>query len=149
MKQCSKKEHTMKSRTPKQNVIVAPRTSALIKAALDRLDMNPRELSLKMGNAYDHIRLLAKGEKFGSPLMTREIARILGIDEKALMTAYREDKADKAGYKITTLDPQLTVLISIFNRLPDTTKSQLVTYAQFVEKNNPDTGMANGASAQQ
>jgi hypothetical protein len=139
----------MKSRPQKERLIVAPRVSKLIKARLDQLDMNPRELALKMGNAYDHVRLIAKGEKFGSPLMTREIARVLGMDEKELMTAYREDKADKAGYKITTLDPQLTTLISIFNRLPDITKSQLVSYAQFVEKNNPDNGTASGVSAAQ
>jgi transcriptional regulator with XRE-family HTH domain len=121
----------------------------MIRARLDQLDMNPRELALKMGNAYDHIRLIANGEKFGSPLMTREIARVLGMDEKELMTAYREDKADKAGYKITTLDPQLTLLISIFNRLPDPGRTQLVTFAQFTEKNHPDNGTAGVASAQQ
>jgi hypothetical protein len=140
---------TVKSRPQKERLIVAPRVSKLIKDRLNQLDMNPRELALKMGNAYDHLRLIAKGEKFGSPLMTREIARVLGMDEKELMTAYREDKADKAGYKITTLDPQLTTLISIFNRLPDITKSQLVSYAQFVEKSQPDTGSSNGVSAAQ
>lgn len=132
----------MRTPTTKQRIIIAPRVKKLLRARLDQLDMNPRELALKMENAYDHIRLIVNGEKFGSKLMMKSIAEHLRLDIDEVMKAYFADKAEKAGYKGELMEPKLAHLASIFKRLPDSAKDELITYADFKEKSLPPGSMS-------
>jgi hypothetical protein len=111
--------------------IIAPRTMKLLQDRLDDLNMNPHELANKMDAAYDHIRLIVKGEKFAGKLMIKEIGRHLNISEDALMLAYREDKAEKAGHKIPPVEPRLQELTELYNRVPEDIKEQIVKFAKF------------------
>jgi hypothetical protein len=111
--------------------IIAPRTMKLLQSKLDELEMNPHELAKIMDAAYDHIRLIVKGEKFAGKLMIKEIGRKLNLDENTLIIAYREDKAEKAGHKIPPMEPGLADLVAIYNRLSDKGKEQLINFAKF------------------
>lgn len=116
--------------------VIAPRTMKILQDRLDELNMNPRELAMKMDKAYDHIRVIVKGEKFGSDLMLREIGRRLSLNEDILMVAYREDKAEQAGHKIPPMEPRLTRLIEIFNNMADEGKEVLIRFAEFNSRND-------------
>lgn len=111
--------------------IIAPRTMQLLQARMDDLNMNAHELANQMDAAYDHIRLIVKGEKFAGKLMIKEIGRRLGINEETLMVAYREDKAEKAGHKIPPMEPRLAHLVAMYNRMADEGKEQLIKFAEF------------------
>jgi hypothetical protein len=111
--------------------VIAPRIKKLLQDRLTHLKMNAHELANQMDAAYDHIRLITKGEKFAGKLMIKEIGRKLGINEETLITAYREDKAEKAGHKIPPMEPRLTHLVAIYNRLSEKGKEQLINFAEF------------------
>jgi cyanate lyase len=108
----------------------------ILQDRLDELSMNPRELAMKMDKAYDHIRVIVKGEKFGSDLMVREIGRRLNINEDLLMLAYREDKAEQAGHKIPPTDPLLVQWMTIFSRLSEEGKDQIMKLAELLTKSD-------------
>jgi hypothetical protein len=132
------KENVMKTsqRLKSNKPIIAPRTMKLLQDRLDELNMNPRELAMKMDKAYDHIRVIVKGEKFGSDLMLREIGRQLHLNEDTLMVAYREDRAEQAGHRIPPMEPLLVRLVSIFNSMTEEGKKQVVKFAEFNSGND-------------
>lgn len=111
--------------------IIAPRTMKLLQGRLDELNMNAHELATQMDAAYDHIRLIVKGEKFAGKLMIQEIGRKLGISNDSLMAAYKADKAEKAGFKIPPMEERLAHLVAIYNRLPEDRRESLIQYAEF------------------
>lgn len=111
--------------------VIAPRVMKLLQDRLDDLNINAHELAKQMDAAYDHIRLIVKGEKFAGKLMIKEIGRILHINEDTLMIAYREDKAEKAGHKIPPIEPRLAHLVAMYNSLPESGRDMVIKYTEF------------------
>jgi hypothetical protein len=72
--------------------IIAPKTRALLHKALDDKGLSPRDLAQSMDNAYDNIRSIVQGQKFGSKLMMQAIAATLKMDEAYLIGVWAEDK---------------------------------------------------------
>lgn len=112
--------------------VVAPRTMRLLQCRLDDLKLNAHELAKQMDAAYDHIRVIVKGEKFAGKLMIQEIARRLQIDSDTIMRAWRSDRAEKAGAKIPPMEPRLAHLVSLYSRMPEDGKDQLIKFAEFL-----------------
>jgi plasmid maintenance system antidote protein VapI len=115
--------------------IIAPRVKELLQTKLDELNINAHELAAQMDAAYDHIRVIVKGEKFAGKLMVQEIARRLGINNDVIMTAWRSDKAEKAGHKIPPMEPGLARLVNLYSQLPEHVQEEIVKFAAFQKSN--------------
>ncbi len=99
-----------------------------MQARMRELEMNPRQLALAIGHAYDHVRKVYNGQVFPGPYMLRDICKYLKLDCEAMEQKVLADRGRDKGWEkaITGKDAALALLERYWGYLSEQDKNEMV-----------------------
>lgn len=116
------------------------RTADMLKEAMDAQNLSIRDVAMKAGVSYEHIRnILAPGSKIiPSPLLIAELARILKLDKMELRRAGVVDNIQKKygsiPAELSGKNPELDPIERAWPKLTDEHKTDVIAMVQMFAK---------------
>ncbi len=116
------------------------RLAATLVDGMNRLDLTLKEVALRTGLTYEHIRKLAKGEAFPSALALRELCRVLDLDEEKMQELTVSDRIERKyggiPHALAGKHPELSLLAPWWDQLTEEQKQSFRIQIQSVAEAN-------------
>lgn len=113
--------------------------SALVER-MNQIDLTLKDVAQRTGLTYEHIRKLAKGEAFPSPLALRELCRVLDLDQKMSQELAISDRIERKyggiPHALAGKHPELSLLAPWWDQLTEEQKQSFRIQIQSVAEAN-------------